>query len=607
MNARTWFEEMEETAPGVASPMALSLQSTVERIESSPEEQARRQALLDHLSLYVGRRLANLYQLYANDYESAYSADRSIFNVTYSVINTIRSRICSFRPRAQFIPAGGNHKARRVARDLTAMSDAWADEVNYQREASFAFRDLLTGDAGVLKVYRDGKKIKASRFPSWEFLCDPAESIYGEPECFYHRSYLPLDVACAKFDVEDSALTGAVVGSPQGIHYTTDRRLVRLVEAWHRGPKGRHVVICGHHVVADEPWGYEGFPVVIRVFDENPVGMWGSSAIAPIAGLQRELALTQERFQEGHANATGLAWILGTGDTTTKITNSHTTILREMNPGSIRTINPPPLHSEAYQYLTVLKEMVYDTLGVSQFIAAGTKQPGLNSAVAIRESSELQSDRLSGLSQVWEGMRTEVATWWRDLTRDLAKDGVKPTWKGIDRGAWKEFVYPSDAQNYEIRAFPSSVFGQTVSGRLDKAMEAAEAGWISQEDAMKAIDVPDLSPILDLRMAEQYAMEALVDDILEEGEYQTPDEVIDPAKLHAYARSRYLLATVDGAKYPPEHMAKLRRLLDYASDMIAKVAAKAAPATPPPAPVDPNTAPIDPAAMTGVDPSQLPA
>ena len=572
MMQKSWFDEDAtdaEDAPGMLSAMAMSLQSTVARIEDSPEESYRRKELLTNMEAYLGRRLSSLYQIHGESDGFFSSSDRALFNVTYSVINTIRSRICSFRARAQFIPSNGDAQARRVARDLTTMSDAWADEVQYQKEASFAFRDLLTSDTGCIKIYRDGDKIKASRFPPWEFLVDPAEAVYGEPECLYHVTYVPLDVAAAKFDVDPVLLNGAVVSAPRGITYSSDRQVVRVVEGWRRGPDGRHVVVVGSHVHEDEVWKYDKFPVAFRSFDEAPVGMWGVSAITPILGLQRELNLTQERLQEAHANAVGLAWILGAGESvTSKITNAHTTILREKNPGAIRTINPPPLHPEAYQYLEVIKGMVYDTLGVSQFIAAGTKQPGVNSAVAIRESSELQSDRLSLLSQLWETWRVEVATWWRDLTRDMAADGVKPKWRGLNRGAWQEFVFPAESDDYEIRAFPSSVFGQTVSGRLEKAMEASEKGWISAEDAMKAIDVPDLAPMLDLRMAETYALENIVDDILERNEYVTPDEMINPEKLGAYARSRYLLALTDGAKYSTEVMSKMLTLNDYAAGKV---------------------------------------
>lgn len=180
MLTKTWFEKLEgDDDEATKTAMAIALQSTVARIEDSPEETARRQEMLANLELYLGRKLSGLYQLNGGDYERVFDASRAVFNVAYSVLNTIRSRICSFRARAQFIPAGGNAKARRVARDLTAMSDAWADECNLHAETSFAFRDLLTKDSGCIKIYRDGDKIKASRFPPWEFMVDPAEAIYG--------------------------------------------------------------------------------------------------------------------------------------------------------------------------------------------------------------------------------------------------------------------------------------------------------------------------------------------------------------------------------------------------------------------------------------------
>jgi hypothetical protein len=103
-------------------------------------------------------------------------------------------------------------------------------------EASYFFRDLLTGDGCVLKTYIDGDDVITSRFPAWEFYFDEAESIYGEPECAYHVHYLPLEQAAAKYNVPEAELLAYAVSQPMGIVYVSNRQLVRIVEAWRRGP-----------------------------------------------------------------------------------------------------------------------------------------------------------------------------------------------------------------------------------------------------------------------------------------------------------------------------------------------------------------------------------
>jgi hypothetical protein len=258
---------------------------------------------------------------------------------------------------------------------------------------------------------------------------------------------------------------------------------------------------------------------------------------------------------------------------------------------------PPPIHPSVYQYIDLLKKQAYETLGVSPFIAAGQKSPGADSAVAMREESELQSDRLANLSQLWESMRVEGAVWWNRFSIEIARSGVEPKWKAVHRGAFKELVFGNLEAEWEIRPFPSSVFGQNISGRLDRAVTLIKGGFMSKEDAMKALDLPDLAPIIDLMLARSYMMEHLVDDILEDGKYQQPDKYIEPDQLDAYARNRYFLAMSDGSKYPEDHLSKLRRLID-ANAARLKAQAAAAPAAQTPTP--PALAGASPEMLAGV-------
>src|SRR5439155_14856455 len=55
------------------------------------------------------------------------------------------------------------HDALPISRNMTELSDAWAQHEDYQGEASFAFRDLLTGDGGILKMLIANDDIEIAR------------------------------------------------------------------------------------------------------------------------------------------------------------------------------------------------------------------------------------------------------------------------------------------------------------------------------------------------------------------------------------------------------------------------------------------------------------
>ena len=579
---------------------------------------ARRNDILFYTELYMGRPLGDLYQLSMSGYERnpLWNAEDITFNICYAIVNAIRNRICSFRPRAQFLPNGGDYRVNRAARDKTDISDAWAHRNKYQEEASLMFRDLLIGDGGVLEIDDSDDTVTVARYPEWEFLFDEVESRYRKPECAYHVTYMPIEQASGTYGIPLDQLKESSIGSPSGIVYggSMPRSQVRIVKAWRRAPRGgmgRTIQIVGNHVVegSDREWKYDGWPLVIRTFDEGQIGMWGTGAVAKLVDLQLEINDSYQRIREAHQK-TGMQVIAlqDNEESPTKITNANIQIVRFRNTAPVFA-PVTPVSPDWYQYVEHMKGLGYETLGVSPQIAAGVKPAGLTAAVAIQESTELQQDRLALLSQLWEGTVVEVAEWWNRLTGDLIRDGrvqaqdVK--FRAVRRGTYKEIAFPmpesssnGDPLDYdeEIRVYPSSIFGATVAGRLERANFLIDKGWLTREDAMRAADVPDLSPILDLDLSPQYAMEMIVDDILEDGKYQTPPPYLDAQTLFTYARKRYLLAFSSKANYPTQNMALLSKLIDAVDPSklapgVAQLMLPAPPTQPPGAPLPTSPTP----------------
>src|SRR6185312_14593867 len=354
----------------------------------------------------------------------------------------------------------------------------------------------------------------------------------------------------------------------------------------------KHVMVAGTEVLTpeeDEAWQYDGFPLVQKVFDERSVGIWGVGGVTMLRSIQLELNELQRTLREAHhLSSVKYIQMQENEESPAKLNNDYIQLLRYKNQAA-QIDTPPAVNPEIYQYVELLTKQAYDTWGVSQFIAAGQKQPGLNAAVAIREASDLQTDRLALLSQRWEDMRVEASGWWWRFTKEMAKKGIRPKWRAVTRGVWREMTLDNADEEYEIRRFPASVFGQTVAARLQRATELIQGGFLSKEDALKGLDIPDLSPLIDLTLAEPYAMEAICDSILNDGKYIAPDPRIDPKAMYGYARARYLRAVCDGSNYPIERLSMMNRLIDTVEDTFKKQAAAAAPPAPPMGPAPGGT------------------
>lgn len=610
-------EENQDGTPGVLSNPQLvdRLLSTVDAIEKSPHQEQRRERMRRDLELLHGERIEDLDSatcVIGIDEDT--TLGDQIFHASYSVLSTIKNRIISFRPRAQFLPNQGNGKARRAARNMTALSDAWADAVDFHGAATMAYDDKLGCDLGVLKFYVEDGLTDVMRVPPWEILVDQKDGRLMRQECTYHVRHLPAAQVAAHMGVELAEIVDGdgfeTKPGAFGQNGGREEAQIRVIDCWQNASgkrNGRHVVVVGKRLEVDEDWEYDEPPLLFGRFDKKRIGFEGSSAMSKLRAAQEELNDQQVTLREAHYNSATKMITYNEGETApTGFNNDYVNLIPVPAGGAPPTIQvPPPINAGYYNYLQTIKDQMRETIGINEGAQTGMpSQKGATSAVAIRESTELQTDRLAEESQEWEKWRVDGAKWWWRLTRDYARlhPEAKPKWRALSRGAWREMIFDDIEGEYQIERFPSSLFGQSLPGRFQRATDLIKEGWIEREDAMAALDVPDISPVVDLALAEKYIMEKIVDDIVEDEHYETPDEYIRPEKLFGYARSRYFLLLVDGGA-TPKAMNLMRRLLNEMKPKDAPaIPAPAAGAAPPPMPGAPVPITPPPPVLPGIAP-----
>lgn len=562
--------------------LQLRLDAAVTAIDQSEHERNRIQLIISDMERVTGQPI--------NDHAcpdlSAYSdlifsKDFLKYNVCYSVVSTLTSRICSFRPRSQFIPEGGKmFQTQRQCRKATSASDAWAQRERYQEVASHAFGDGMAGPGGVLKVYTEdhfgenGKKAGASirlmRLPPWELKISEEDDKYGDPECMYHERWMSLEAALRLYgknnETREAIKKGQQrLGGVQGYGSFATRRghaMVRVVDAYKRGPSGRHVIMVGDLIVKNAAYEHVEHIFERIIFDNRMTGGWGISAVAPIRSIQERI--------DDHLGSTAEAFhmapkmVVGVTEGTTapeEITNEPVLMIRTPPGGSV-TFSPVQQVSPAtWNWWSILKAMAFEILGVSPNAAQATKPAGVTAAVAIEAVTDLQNDRLSQLSQRWEQLVCRITEKWYALSCDAGAGGDE--YVSIDRGSSRVVKFESVGKNPSIRVFPTSLFGRSIPAALQRGMEAVKAGWFSEEEIMYILDVPDLGPATEIKLAEFFYIEKLVDDVLFDAKYETPSPYVDPAKVFEYARRRCLIAETDGS-FPAENMVEMRKLVDYA-------------------------------------------
>src|SRR6185295_6273406 len=102
-----------------------------------------------------------------------------------------------------------------------------------------------------------------------------------------------------------------------------------------------------------------------------------------------------------------------------KITNDIVQVIETSPAQDMKFHNPKPIDGDAYRWFEMKKAWMFEVLGVSPNAAQATKPQGVTAAVAIEAVTDLQSDRLSQLSQGWEQMAPSVAEKWYALESDI--------------------------------------------------------------------------------------------------------------------------------------------------------------------------------------------
>lgn len=615
MKKTTWTDAAAEDADD--KDLVRLLEDEVNAIEESPTEKARRGRIIRDLELFYGERIASLNEVSWGAFDDfEWDANDLTFNVTAAITMATTNWVCSFNPRADFAPSNGDYKLLRGCKDMRQSCDAWMDDNKIYEEREFMMRDVLTSDAGVIKLWSDGKKIHAARFPSWEFLVSRRQGRYRKPPCLYHVRWIPIEEAVseyAKDEGDEHRIRLSSRTSTDGISYGEGGDIVRVIDAYDRADgddAGHHVILAGGLCALREPWKWEGHPAVVKRYEWKGLGYWGKSSIHFIRGIQIALNDATMAASEAHDMSSHQVAVVDENDPGFQTTDEPVRIYKT---AAGRTppnfLNPPAMGRERYEWIELLKRSAYETLGIPENLAQGMAQRNLESGEALRESVEVKSDRISKLVKMNEDIIVEVADWWRKLSSELPPQ----KWQVIDRGMLKTVETPRIAENVAVRVLPTSLFGNSKSARIDKAFEFVDRGILTQEDAFRAVDVPDLEPVTNLRLSEANLREQTVDDILQDNKLEWPPETMDPKAMYEYAKRRHYAALCSGVKFPMENLASLCKLIDAYAAMIKaaeeKTSAAAATVPPPPpgmmpppqggtnVPPSPGGAPMDPALM----------
>jgi hypothetical protein len=527
--------------------------------------------------------------------------DTPAVNVVKSCVDTATSKIGKTKPRPLFLTENGNYKQQSKAKKLTQYMDGQFDIMQLYAKAAAVFRDGCIFGTGALKIYidKDAGTVACERVLPDEIIVDDGEAIYGKPRQLHQKKYLSRDVLSEMFPKHKEAIYEAPLAFASVSKSAGTPDLVRVVESWHlpsskEATDGKHSICLENVTLFSEEYTKAWFPFVFWSWSSRVAGFWGMGLAEELYGTQLEISKLLRNIQLAmHLVAVPRVWVQNGSNVTASHINNEIGAVVKYNGTKPEFFTPAAMSSEIYEHLRWLIKSAYEQTGISQLSANAQKPAGLESAVALREFQDIESERFQVVGQRWEEFFLEATKIIVDLTRDMVEMGIKGKVKVANKSfmetiKWSEVNLEEDA--YVLRCFAANILPTTPAGRLQKVQELVQAGWLSKELGRKLLDFPDVEAAMKQELSSTELTDKMVEGILDRGEWASPEPEMDLQEALTTSQHRLIQARLD--KVPEENIELLTRWRETIKSMLPSPEPTTIDAAPLAAPMAPEQSPL---------------
>lgn len=567
----------------------------------------RHQANIRHARLYEN---CDIDSLSGRDYaegitrQALAGAGMMSINVGATCVDTLAAKISKNRPRPSFQCDGASWTEQIKARNLDKWCRGFFYETKVYQEANQVFIDGCEFGTGFLYVFPDSKKkLRCERVLSDEMYVDDLDGQYGKPKQLLRHKLVQRDVLRALYPEHEEAIRTCSRQNRVEITSSGDPQMadnmLDVWEAWHLpsapgAGDGKHVIAIANCVLFEEKWKVQKFPFVVYRFKKRTTGFWGKGVIETVQPIQVELNRTVRSISlQIRRKGKGRTWVkIGSKVNVNNLTNADGGDVGYYldTPPVVEVVNA--IAPEEFQYALQLKQQALQEVGISEMSAQAKKPSGLDAAVAMREYSDIESERFAKQHQAWDQFFLDYAELAIDLITEQygwqAYEVLVPGRRDLLKVDWAKIDLKRDS--YIMQMFPVSSLPQLPSARYAKVKEMQADGFIDKPTAQRLLEFPDIEAESNLGNAMIDDADATISHILDDDEpklmplepYQNLDLIIQRANAsYLYARHRGC---------PENRLRLLRQLMNSATAAKALIMTPPAPAMPgapgamPPAP-----------------------
>jgi len=508
---------------------------------------------------------------------------RVTYNIVQSCIDTLVAKIAKQKIKPSFLTKGGDYYAQKKAKQLDKFMAGQFHKANIGEIARRTLLDALILGTGAIKVYEEDGEVKFERVFVEQLKCDELEGFTGNPRTLYQYSYVDRKVCMGLYPDHAEAIRRAPSAAPTaGVYNLQD--LILIVESW-RLPSnqdktdGKHCICVDGATLLLEPWERDNFPFVWLKYTQLPLGFWADGLADQLVGIQVEVNRTLYSIQQAMRLMSAPKVLV---DAATKIPagtlNNETGAIIRYTGKEPNYVAPTPISPVVMEYLETLYRKAYEISGISQLSATGKKPSGLDSGKALREYSDIESERFISLGQKYEDLHIQLATQAIHVVRNIIKRTGSYKSLAFDRKHGIEEIHLDnigEPDDYIIQCFPASMLSQTPAGRKQDVVDLIQAGLIPQEYALDLLDFPDLEAFSSLANSGLKSIEKILDKIQQTEEYIAPEPYLNLQLARKIGHQYYLRAMTED--HPEKVQDLLRMWVDDVQAMIDALQAPPAP------------------------------
>lgn len=532
------------------------------------------------------------------------SSQRISYNLCSSVIDTLTSQVAKDKIIPTFITSGGKWGMQRKAENLSKFIDGCFYENKVHPKIVEQFNDGGVWGDGLLYVYRgEDDRVKVERCLPHELVVDEVAAMVSEPTEMHRVKICARNVLKYMYRDDEEAVEKIEKAMPANMQDVSGQAsaedLITMTQSWHlpSGPEaddGVCVVCVGDQVLTTKDkraWDKDYFPFPHFRYKKRKLGFWGQGAVERLQNLQGEINRLMILIQK-------CMWLGGSFKILVKIGSKVVSQHLNNDVGAIvhyagdvppQYVTPPMIQQDIYPYVDALIEKGFRQEGVSMLAASNVKPLGIDSGAALRTYDKIGDDRQLTIGQDIEDVTLETARQMIEVIKDIFKDkkGYKVTWPGtnfVETVDWKDINLEAD--EYVLKAFPTSSLPEEPMARLETIQEYMQAGLVSPRSGRRLMRTEDIEMSDSLANAAEDLICKSVEAIIYDGDDTIrPDGYWDLQLAKQISLEYYNFAMVNNC--PEKNLGLLRDFMGYIDEEMGLTA-------PPPPPMGAPGAPGQP-------------